>query len=46
MVFDFLTKKFFNIYIFYGSQNGYAKSVAEHLYTKIKNDIKPFKLKI
>jgi len=45
-MFGFLTKKFFSVYIFYGSQHGYAESVARHLYTQIKKDINPFVLKI
>jgi sulfite reductase alpha subunit-like flavoprotein len=40
-MFNFLTKKNISIYIFYGSQTGYAESVAKHLFNEIQNKVKP-----
>lgn len=42
-MFNFLTKKNISIFIFYGSQTGYAESVAKHLHKEIREKIKPIK---
>ena len=46
MNFNFLSKKNITIYIFYGSQTGYAESTAQYLYEQIKTIIKPIFLEI
>ena len=43
---DFLTKKFINVYIFFGSQTGFSESVAHELKKQIKQKVKPIHLKI
>ena len=43
---NYLTKKHIHIYIFYGSQTGYAESVAQELKKQIVRKVKPIQLDI
>jgi sulfite reductase alpha subunit-like flavoprotein len=43
---NYLTKKHIHIYIFYGSQTGYAESVAQELKKQIVRKVKPIHLDI
>jgi methionine synthase reductase len=46
MNFTFLSKKNITIYIFYGSETGYAESVAQYLHKEINKKVKPSTLEI
>ena len=43
---DYFTKKNIRIYIFFGSQTGYSKSVAYELNKKIINKVRPMNINI